>query len=109
MAWGELGLAALFFMARMEPDLERVRGRPLTLAIRGWALSLVLGLLVAAFLYILPIVHSPMMVALALSTTALGARRSRPRWWERECCPYCSSRLSPVFYCPGLFELRPAH
>jgi hypothetical protein len=81
----------------------------LTLAIRGWVLSLVLRLLVAALLYILPIVHSPMMVALAVSTTALGARRSRPRWWERECCPYCSSRLSPVFYCPGLFELRPAH
>jgi hypothetical protein len=72
MAWGELGLAALFFTAGMEPDLERVRGRPLTLAIRGWALSLVLGLLVAALLYVLPIVHSPMMVALALSTTALG-------------------------------------
>jgi Kef-type K+ transport system membrane component KefB len=69
---GELGLAALFFMAGMELDLERVRGRPLTLAIRGWVLSLVLGLLVAALLYVLPIVHSPMMVGLALSTTALG-------------------------------------
>ena len=56
----------------MELDLERVRGRPLTLAIRGWVLSLVLGLVVAAFLYVLPIVHSPMMVGLALSTTALG-------------------------------------
>jgi Kef-type K+ transport system membrane component KefB len=69
---GELGLAALFFMAGMELDLERVRGRPLTLAIRGWVLSLVLGLVVAALLYVLPIVHSPMMVGLALSTTALG-------------------------------------
>jgi Kef-type K+ transport system membrane component KefB len=69
---GELGLAALFFMAGMELDLERVRGHPLTLAIRGWVLSLVLGLVVAALLYVLPIVHSPMMVGLALSTTALG-------------------------------------
>jgi Kef-type K+ transport system membrane component KefB len=69
---GKLGLAALFFMAGMELDLERVRGRPLTLAIRGWVLSLVLGLVVAALLYVLPIVHSPMMVGLALSTTALG-------------------------------------
>src|SRR5271165_3202485 len=31
---GKLGLAALFFMAGMELDLERVRGRPLTLAIQ---------------------------------------------------------------------------
>jgi Kef-type K+ transport system membrane component KefB len=69
---GELGLAALFFMAGMELDLERVRGHPLTLAIRGWVLSLVLGLVVAAQLYVLPIVHSLMMVGLALSTTALG-------------------------------------
>ena len=59
-------------MAGMELDLERVRGRPLTLAIRGWVLSLVLGLVAAALLYVLPIVHSPMMVGLALSTTALG-------------------------------------
>jgi Kef-type K+ transport system membrane component KefB len=65
-------LAALFFMAGMELDLERVRGRPLTLAIRGWGVSLVLGLAAAALLYILPKVHSPMMVGLALSTTALG-------------------------------------
>ena len=28
MAWGKLGLAALFFMAGVELDLERVRGRP---------------------------------------------------------------------------------
>jgi Kef-type K+ transport system membrane component KefB len=69
---GKLGLAALFFMAGMELDLERVRGRPLTLAIRGWLLSLVLGLVAAALLYVLPIMHSPMMVGLALSTTALG-------------------------------------
>src|SRR5271165_4914152 len=68
----ELGLAALFFMAGMELGFERVRGRPLTLAIRGWVLSLILGLGAAALLYVLPIVHSPMMVGLALSTTALG-------------------------------------
>src|SRR6266545_3173850 len=36
---GTLGLSALFFMAGMELDLDRVRGRPLALAARGWILS----------------------------------------------------------------------
>lgn len=69
---GRLGLGALFFMAGMELDLERVRGRPLSLAARGWILSLALGLAAAGLLYVLPFVHAPMMVALALTTTALG-------------------------------------
>ena len=67
---GKLGLAALFFMAGMELDLDRVKGRALALAVRGWGVSLALGL--AAMLYVLPIVQSPMMVGLALSTTSLG-------------------------------------
>jgi Kef-type K+ transport system membrane component KefB len=49
-----------------------VRGRPLSLAVRGWVASLILGLGIATLLHYLPIVHSPIMVALALSTTALG-------------------------------------
>ena len=69
---GKLGLAALFFMAGMELDLERVKGMPLTLAVRGWMLSLVLALTAATVLHFLPLVHAPMMVAIALSTTALG-------------------------------------
>jgi Kef-type K+ transport system membrane component KefB len=69
---GRLGLAALFFMAGMELDLGRVRGRPLSLAARGWVLSLALGLAAAGLLYVLPLLHAPMMVALALTTTALG-------------------------------------
>jgi Kef-type K+ transport system membrane component KefB len=67
-----LGLGALFFMVGMELDLDRVKGRPLMLAIRGWGVSIALGLAVAAILYVLPMVHSPMMVGLALSTTTLG-------------------------------------
>jgi Kef-type K+ transport system membrane component KefB len=74
LAWfgGTLGLAALFFMAGMELDLDRVRGRPLTLAVTGWGISLVLGLGAAGVLHILPFVHAPMMAALALTTTAVG-------------------------------------
>jgi len=66
------GLVALFFMAGMELDLERVKGRPLALAFRGWILSLGLGLAAAGLLYWLAIIHTPILAALVLSTTALG-------------------------------------
>ena len=69
---GTLGLAALFFMAGMELDLERVRGRPLLLAAYGWVLSLALALCATALLNYLPFIHAPMMVAVALTSTALG-------------------------------------
>src|SRR2546425_6050785 len=66
------GLVALFFMAGLELDLERVKGRPLSLAFRGWILSLGLGLAAAGLLYWLAIIHTPILAALVLSTTALG-------------------------------------
>jgi len=69
---GTLGLGALFFMAGMELDLDRVRGHPIVLAACGWLLSLALGLAAAGLLYVLPSIHSPMMVAVALTTTAIG-------------------------------------
>ena len=67
-----LGLAALFFMAGLELDLQKVKGRPLTLALRGWVLSLALALTAAFLLHSAPFVHAPMMVALVLTTTAMG-------------------------------------
>jgi Kef-type K+ transport system membrane component KefB len=69
---GSLGLAALFFMAGMELDLERVRGRPLSLAAGGWLLSLALGLAAAGLLYVLGFVQYPMILAVTLTTTAVG-------------------------------------
>lgn len=67
-----LGMGATLFMAGMELEFDRIRGRPLVLAVGGWVVSLVLGVGVAALLYVTPLVHAPMMVALALTTTALG-------------------------------------
>lgn len=67
-----LGLGALFFFAGLELDLRRVRGRPLSLAARGWLLSLALGLATAWFLSMLSLINSPLMVAMALTTTAMG-------------------------------------
>src|SRR5947208_16110702 len=45
------GLVALFFMAGMELDLERVKGRPLSPAFRGWILWPGPGLGAARLLY----------------------------------------------------------
>jgi Kef-type K+ transport system membrane component KefB len=67
-----LGMAASLFMAGMELDWERIRGRPLSLAARGWILSLLLGFAAAGILHVVRFVHVPMMVALALATTSLG-------------------------------------
>jgi Kef-type K+ transport system membrane component KefB len=65
------GLAGLFFMAGMELDLNKVKGRPLSLAIPGWFLSLTIAICVVSILHWLP-VHVPFMVILVLTTTAMG-------------------------------------
>ena len=69
---GERGLAALFFMAGLDLDLNRVKGRPLKLAIAGWGLSAVLALAAALLLSLWPLAHAPLIIALALTTTAMG-------------------------------------
>ncbi len=66
------GMAATLFMAGMELDFGRIRGRPLSLAVRGWLLSLVLGFSVVGILHVVPHVEAPVMVAVTLVTTSLG-------------------------------------
>ena len=67
-----IGLTFLFFMAGYEISLHRVRGRPLRLAAVGWVASLVLALVLAASLVITGFALSTLLIALALTTTALG-------------------------------------
>jgi Kef-type K+ transport system membrane component KefB len=67
-----LGMAATLFMAGMELNFKHIRGLPLGLALRGWGLSLLLGAAAAAVLYVTPLAHAPLMLTLALCTTALG-------------------------------------
>ena len=67
----KFGMAATLFMAGMELEFDRIRGRPLWLAMSGWGMSLALGLAVVAGLYLSPL-HAPVIMALALTTTALG-------------------------------------
>src|SRR5262245_22076935 len=71
LAWlAFLGFAALFFAGGLELDLQRVRGRPLALALRGWLVSFVLALAITAVLH--ETLHSPFIIAVALSSTAMG-------------------------------------
>jgi Kef-type K+ transport system membrane component KefB len=67
-----IGLTFLFFMAGYEIDVQRLRGRPLRLATMGWIASLVLALALAATLVITGFAISTLLIALALTTTALG-------------------------------------
>jgi Kef-type K+ transport system membrane component KefB len=66
------GMGATLFMAGMELEWARIRGRPLTLAVGGWFVSLLLGFAVVGILHVVPFVEAPVMVALALVTTSLG-------------------------------------
>jgi Kef-type K+ transport system membrane component KefB len=66
------GLSFLFFMAGYEIEFAEIRGRPLKLATVGWLISLLLALGVAAVLLITGFTVSELLIALALTTTALG-------------------------------------
>jgi Kef-type K+ transport system membrane component KefB len=67
-----VGLAFLFFLAGMEIDFDRIRGRAARLAGTGWVISLALGCLIAAALLALDFVNSILLIGTALATTALG-------------------------------------
>jgi len=69
---GRAGLAALFFMSGMELDLQKVKGRPLSLAVCGWSLSLAIALAAGVVFHWVPQIHAPLMVSLVLTTTAMG-------------------------------------
>lgn len=68
----DIGLTFLMFMAGFEMDLQRVKGRPLTLGVLGWVMSLALGLSVAFALRSGHVVLDTVVTGLALTTTAIG-------------------------------------
>jgi len=67
-----IGLAFLLFLAGLEIDLARLRGRLLRLALLGFGLSIVLGLVIGFGFGAADIVKHPLFVAVTLSATALG-------------------------------------
>jgi Kef-type K+ transport system membrane component KefB len=67
-----LGLAFLLFLAGLEIDFARLRGRVLRLTAAGYAVSFAIALLVAGGLRAVGLVHAPLLVAIALAATSLG-------------------------------------
>ena len=71
-ALSTFGLAFLFFLAGMEIDFERIKGAPVELGVGGWVMSIGLGAVAAVTLHVTGVIHATVLVALALTTTALG-------------------------------------
>jgi Kef-type K+ transport system membrane component KefB len=70
---GELGLTFLLFMVGLEIDFDKIRGRPLSLAVGGWFLSLFVAMICMFFFNVIGLIQTPpVLAAVALSTTALG-------------------------------------
>ncbi|HKA39183.1 MAG TPA: cation:proton antiporter, partial [Burkholderiales bacterium] len=67
-----MGLAFLFFIAGLEIDLEAISGKPLNFAIFGWLIVFALSCAAAIGLRAAGLVDAWLIVAIALSTTALG-------------------------------------
>ena len=69
-----VGLAFLLFLAGLEIDFDRLRGKVLRLAGGGFVLSFALALVVAFGLDSAGIVHvrKPLLIAIILSATSLG-------------------------------------
>jgi Kef-type K+ transport system membrane component KefB len=70
--FSDLGLGMLFFFAGYEIDVQRIMGRPLRLALLGWALSLALAYTIGGALAAAGIVLSLLYTGSALATTAIG-------------------------------------
>jgi Kef-type K+ transport system membrane component KefB len=68
----DIGLALLLFLAGMEIDLERLRGRVLRLSAIGFAISFVLGLGVGELTSAAGLDESPLLIAIILVATSLS-------------------------------------
>ncbi len=66
------GLAYLLFLAGLEIDFSRLRGRVLRLALLGFVVSLGIALVVGLALQAGGLVQQPLFVAIVLSATSLG-------------------------------------
>jgi Kef-type K+ transport system membrane component KefB len=66
------GLAFLLFLAGLEIDVHRLRGRLLRYAVLGYLVGLILGYGAGASFQALGWVSQPLLIAITLSATALG-------------------------------------
>ena len=70
--FSSLGLGFLFFFAGYEIDFDRIRGRPLELALAGWVISLALAYGIGGLLSLSGVVESLIFTGSAMATTAIG-------------------------------------
>ncbi len=70
--FAKLGVALLLFLAGLELDFAKLRGRPLRLGLVSFVASLLVGLALALPLGALDVVIDPLFVAIILSSTSLG-------------------------------------
>jgi Kef-type K+ transport system membrane component KefB len=69
---GEFGLIFLFFQAGFEFNPEEIGAGPLRLGAAAWLAAFCLSWLFAGLLYMLGLLHAPLLIALVLPTTAFG-------------------------------------
>jgi Kef-type K+ transport system membrane component KefB len=69
----DFGLGMLFLMAGFEMDPAVLQGRPIRNAVVGWVISAVIALGAATLLFEMGLAGAPILTALALCTTAIGA------------------------------------
>jgi Kef-type K+ transport system membrane component KefB len=70
---GELGLAFLLFLVGLEIDFDKIRGKPLSLAVGSWFITFLLAIVCMFLFNVIGLIQSPpLLAATALSTTALG-------------------------------------
>ena len=67
-----IGLAFLLFLAGLEFDIERLRGRVLRVTALGFGLSFAIAIVLGLGLKAGGFVHSPLFVAIVLTATSLG-------------------------------------
>jgi Kef-type K+ transport system membrane component KefB len=67
-----LGLAFVLFLAGLEIEFEKLRGRVLRLTLVGFAISFAVALVVSLGLSAVDLVDTPLLVAIILCSTSLG-------------------------------------
>jgi Kef-type K+ transport system membrane component KefB len=67
-----IGLAFLLFLAGLEIDVHRLRGRPLRLALAGFALSFAIAIGLGVAMAATGLTTAPLLVAITLCATSLG-------------------------------------
>jgi len=67
-----IGLAFLLFLAGLEIDVERLRGRVLRLTALAFVISFAIGIVVGLVLHAGGFIKSPLFIAIVLVSTSLG-------------------------------------